>query len=151
MEAERSSERDSHSTPKSTKTSKRDIHLKKLQLLFPIENCKTFILGISGGDCAGKREMIQYMFDKEGENWIIKDSKEPIAILHQEYFLNCSDGTQFQAKGTDWESFYKCARNLMIGNEQKIDYKKGGKSISIVVKPTKLLVIQGSHIFMSDA
>lgn len=46
-------------TPKSLKTTtKKDLHLKKLSTIManlPIENCKTFVAGISGGDCAGKR------------------------------------------------------------------------------------------------
>lgn len=49
---------DSMTTPKSVKTTKKDLHLKKLSTIvanFPIENCKTFVIGISGGDCAGKR------------------------------------------------------------------------------------------------
>jgi hypothetical protein len=64
-------------TPLSTRTSKKEMHLRKLLSMnidFPIENCKTFVLGISGGDCAGKREMIQYMFDQDGDDWIIRDS-----------------------------------------------------------------------------
>jgi len=60
------------------------------------------VLGISGGDCAGKREMIQYMFDQEGGNWIIKDSGEPVTILHQGYFLNVSDGRKYSSDGTNW-------------------------------------------------
>jgi hypothetical protein len=46
-----------------------DLHLKKLlnmNVPFPVENCKTFVVGICGGDCAGKHEMIQYMFDRAG-------------------------------------------------------------------------------------
>jgi hypothetical protein len=52
-------------TPKSVKTNKKAILLKKLQEIhgnIPFENFKTFVLGICGGDCAGKKEMIQYMF-----------------------------------------------------------------------------------------
>jgi hypothetical protein len=49
----------------------------------PIENCKTFVLGISGGDCAGKNEMLQYMFDRSEDGWTMKDSHEPLAILKQ--------------------------------------------------------------------
>jgi hypothetical protein len=89
----------------STKTTKKEMHLKKLSSMninFTIENCKTFVLGISGGDCAGKREMIQYMFDQEGEDWFIRDSGEPVTILHQGYFVNVSDGRKYSAEGTHW-------------------------------------------------
>jgi len=78
MEKSNSSDHDeSHTTPRSVKTSKKDLHLRKLNNMnidFPIEHCKTFVVGICGGDCAGKREMIQYMFDKVGDHCVIKES-----------------------------------------------------------------------------
>jgi len=40
-------------------------------------------LGISGGDCSGKKELIHYMFDKNENGWFFKDSKEPVTILNQ--------------------------------------------------------------------
>jgi hypothetical protein len=92
-------------TPKSVKTTKKDLHLKKLTSIianFSIDNCKTFVLGISGGDCAGKREMTHYMFDKKGDSWSIKDSNEPVTILQQSYFLKTNDGTNYSAAGTNW-------------------------------------------------
>jgi pantothenate kinase-related protein Tda10 len=62
-----SPDQDDMTTPKSVKTTKKDLHLKKLSTIvanFPIENCKTFVVGISGGDCSGKKELINFMFDK---------------------------------------------------------------------------------------
>lgn len=116
---------------------------------FPIEDCKTFVAGISGGDCAGKREMIQYMFDKRGEDWFIKESGEPVTILHQRYFVKANDGTKFTAEGTNWELFYKQAVSLMIGNEVVVTFSRDNKDQTVRLKPAKLLVIEGSHIFMS--
>ena len=83
---------------------------------FPIENCKTFVLGISGGDCSGKKELIQYMFDKNDDGWFFQGSTEPVTILHENYFLNAFDGSRYTAEGTNWELFYKQALNLLIGN-----------------------------------
>lgn len=87
----------------SARTSKKNLHLQKLKgLMFPIESCKAFVLGLSGGDCAGKREIIQFMFERRGEEWIIRETQEPVAILHQEYFVKESNGKQFMSEGTDW-------------------------------------------------
>ena len=88
-----SDQEDNKATPKSVKTTKKDIHLKKLSTImanFTMENCQTFVLGISGGDCSGKKELIQYMFDKNEDGWFFKGTKEPVSILHQSYFLNSS-------------------------------------------------------------
>lgn len=138
-------------TPKSVRATKKDLHLKKLNLItnYSIENCKTFVVGISGGDCAGKREMTQYMFDKTEDGWSIKDTNEPVTILHQSYFLKSNDGNKYSAAGTDWELFYKQALNLLIGNDVTIIDKKDNKNTPIKLQSAKLLVIEGSHIFMS--
>ena len=47
-----------------------------MNIMFPMENLRTFVLGISGGDCAGKKEMIQYRFDRGPEGWVVKGSAE---------------------------------------------------------------------------
>lgn len=36
----------------------------------------------------------------------------------------------------------------MVGNEVKISYYKEGKTHSVTIKPAKLLVIEGQHVFM---
>jgi uridine kinase len=93
--------------------------------------------------------MTQYMFDRQGEEWFIKGSQEPVTILRQNYFVNVADGKKYSSEGTDWASFYKHVRSLMIGNEVDIAYSKGGQEATVHLKPAKLLVIEGSHIFMS--
>ena len=65
-------------TPKSARENKKAIHLKKL-LSMNIElletEYKTFVVGICGGDCAGKREMIQYMFENINETeWKVRET-----------------------------------------------------------------------------
>lgn len=88
-------------TPKSVKTTKKDLHLKKLSTIvgntYHIENCKTFVIGISGGDCAGKREMIYYMFDQKDGKWFFKNTKEEVTILQQKYFMKAEDGNKYTA------------------------------------------------------
>ncbi len=105
-------------TPKSTKITKKEIHLKKLNQVIPfsLQNCKTFVFGISGGDCAGKRQMIQYMFDKKGDKWVIKGSDEPVTIIHQGYFIKTNNGQRYTAKGIDWDLFSRQVVSLLIGN-----------------------------------
>lgn len=71
------------------------------------ENCKTFVMGICGGDCAGKKEMIHYMFKNKEEEWAIRETGEPVAILHQAYFIDSSKGSRYTSEGTNWELFYK--------------------------------------------
>ena len=56
--SEENDHEDSKATPRSVKATKKDLHLKKLSTIMAnlnIENCKTFVLGISGGDCSGKK------------------------------------------------------------------------------------------------
>ena len=87
-------------TPKSTR---RTAHLKKLKGIsikegqIRTEDFKTFVLGISGGDCAGKNEMIQYMFDRRADKWFMKDTKEEVTILRQKYFAKAKDGKKYTA------------------------------------------------------
>jgi uridine kinase len=38
---------------------------------------------------------------------------------------------------------------LLIGNEVDVSYKKGGVDMKVHLKPAKLIVIEGSHLFMS--
>jgi hypothetical protein len=47
----------------------------------------------------------------------MRDTKEPVAILHQAYFLDPEKGNRFNSSGTNWELFYKHALHLLIGNE----------------------------------
>ena len=93
-----------------------------MNIMFPMENLRTFVLGISGGDCAGKKEMIQYMFDRGPEGWVVKGSGEAVTILHQRYFTKGNDGTKYTSAGTDWDLFYKQALHLLIGNEVDVKY-----------------------------
>ena len=41
-------------------------------------NSNAFVLGISGGDCAGKKELIQYMFKEKNGEFFMKDSDERV-------------------------------------------------------------------------
>jgi uridine kinase len=45
--------------------------------------------------------------------------------------------------------FYKYALSLLIGNHVTITYQKNGIENTVKLHPAKLLVIEGSHIFMS--
>lgn len=140
-------------TPKSVKTNKKSIHLKKLQQInsnLAIENCKTFVLGICGGDCAGKKEMIHYMFKKNLEEWAMRETGEHVAILHQAYFIDPTKVNRFNSEGTNWELFYKQALSLLIGNQIEVTYQKNGEDLKVNIQPAKLLVLEGSHIFMSN-
>lgn len=114
------------------------------------DNCKTFVMGICGGDCAGKKEMIHYMFKNKEEEWAIRETGEPVAILHQGYFIDPARGNKYTSDGTNWELFYKQALSLLIGNEIEVSYQRNGEELKVVVKPAKLLIIEGSHIFMSN-
>jgi uridine kinase len=107
-------------------------------------------MGICGGDCAGKKEMIHYMFKNEKGDWAIRESGEPVAILHQGYFIDPSRGNKYTSAGTNWELFYKQALSLLIGNEIEINYQRNGEDLKVSIKPAKLLIIEGSHIFMNN-
>ena len=92
------------------------------------------------------------MFDKKEDGWFFQGSTEPVTILHESYFVNAWDGTRYTAEGTNWELFYKQALNLLIGNEITVKYKKSSSSDEfkqVTLKPAKLLVLEGTHIFMS--
>jgi uridine kinase len=73
-----------------------------------------------------------------------------VAILSQAYFINVADGVKYSSVGTNWEEFYKKTLSLIVGNEVEIKYKKDEEMKQITVKPAKLLIIEGSHIFMSN-
>ena len=47
------------------------------------------------------------MFDKNEDSWRFHDSKEPVTILNQEYFLKENDGTKYTAEATNWDLYYK--------------------------------------------
>lgn len=68
-----------------------------------------------------------------------------MAIVHQSYFVSATDGSKYSSAGTDWKSFCRQVLNLLIGNEVQLTHQ-GQK---VVIKPAKLLVVEGSHIFMS--
>ena len=91
------------------------------------------------------------MFDKNDDGWSFQGSTEPVAILHENYFLKTTDGARYTAEGTDWQLFYKQALNLLIGNEITVKYKKTDSQElkQVKVKPAKLLVLEGTHIFMN--
>lgn len=89
--------------------------------------------------------MIYYMFDQQDGKWFFKGTKEEVTILHQKYFMKTEDGNKYTSEGTDWDLFYKYAVSLLIGNEVTINFKKN----IIKLRPAKLMVIAGSHIFMN--
>ena len=135
-----------------SQVTRKTAHLKKLQSIsadVPFENIRTFVLGISGGDCAGKKEMTQYMFDRKNDKWIMKETGEEVTIIHQRYFVNVNDGKKYTAEGTDWELFYQKTLSLLIGNEVEVKYWRDGEQ-TVRLKPAKLLVLEGNHIFMSS-
>jgi hypothetical protein len=70
--------------------------------------------------------MTQYMFDRKGEEWFIKDSQEPVTILRQDYFVIVADGKKYSSEGTDWASFYKHVRSLMIGKRSTSNSRRAG-------------------------
>lgn len=90
------------------------------------------------------------MFDKSEGGWFFKDSKETVTILHQSYFTKNENGSKYTAEGTDWDLFYKNAVSLLIGNEVTINYRQHEEQRSVRLKPAKLMVIEGSHIFMNS-
>lgn len=63
--------------------------------------------------------------------------------------MKAHGGTKFTADGTDWDLFYKNAISLMIGNPVTINYVKNHITHTVKLKPAKLMVIEGSHIFMN--
>jgi len=71
--------------------------------------------------------MIQYMFDKSGDNFVFKGSEEPVTVLHQGYFVTVSDGKKYASEGTDWDKFYKTTLSLLIGNDVNLTYLKQGR------------------------
>ncbi len=44
---------------------------------------KAFVVGFSGGDCAGKKQMLNYLF-QQGEDgvWKLRDTNESVCIIH---------------------------------------------------------------------
>ena len=70
--------------------------------------------------------MIQYMFDRRADKWFMKDTKEEVTILRQKYFAKAKDGKKYTAEGTDWALFADKALNLIIGNEQRVQFIKDG-------------------------
>ena len=80
-------------------------------------------MGISGGDCAGKKQLINFMFDKvevkKGDDmywtWKMPETGESVAVLHQNYFIK-DPSKKYTADGTDWHTFKKKAISLSLGN-----------------------------------
>ncbi len=94
--------------------------------------------------------MIQYMFKNNEDEWRFRETNEPVSILHQSYFIDGAKGNKYTEKGTNWDLFYKETLSLLIGNEVEVKYQKNGQELTTRIKPAKLLVIEGSHIFMSN-
>lgn len=94
--------------------------------------------------------MTQFLFDKKGDSWSLSDSDQSVTLLRQRYFIKANDGTKYSAEGTNWDLFYRQALNLLIGNPVTINFKiSDGKEQTVKLEPAKLLVIEGTHIFMS--
>ena len=66
-------------TPQSSKISKKRLDLKKLKTTghnIDEQGFKSFVVGFCGGDCAGKKEMVNYLFRQEKNgDWYFQDSK----------------------------------------------------------------------------
>ena len=89
------------------------------------------------------------MFHRKDDQSFISETGEAVTILRQRYFCVTTDGKRFQREGTDWEMFYKKTLSLLIGNEIEVKYPYKGKEVTLRLKPAKLLVLEGNHIFMS--
>ena len=103
--------------PGSGKFSKKALDIKSFNGQILSRENVHYVLGISGGDCAGKKELINYMFLGEDGEWMIKDSKEkePVTVIHQDYFLSDKDN-KFNSKGINWSEFEKAILSLFAGN-----------------------------------
>lgn len=82
--------------------------------------------------------------------WMNKDNiqKQPVTIIHQDYFLY-DKLNKFNSRGINWYEFEKAILTLFAGNQYKIVNAKL-KGIEILLKPSKLLVLEGNHIFMQS-
>ena len=78
-------------------------------------NSNAFVLGISGGDCAGKKELIQYMFKEKNGEFFMKDSDERVTLIHQDYFIK-DKIHRFMSKGTQWDQMERAILNILAGN-----------------------------------
>ncbi len=61
--------------PGSGKFSKKSLDIKNINGLPLTRDNVHYVLGICGGDCAGKKELINYMFLSEDGEWSLKDAK----------------------------------------------------------------------------
>ena len=66
-------------TPQSSKISKKDLDLKRLKSIITESHIKfkAYVVGLCGGDCAGKKEMINYLFqtsESSQNKWYMQNS-----------------------------------------------------------------------------
>jgi uridine kinase len=91
------------------------------------------------------------MFENKNDEWSLRETGEPVTIIHQSYFIDPSSSkNKYSSEGTNWELFYKQVLSLLIGNTIEINYTKNGQDIKMKLKTAKLLILEGSHIFMSS-
>lgn len=145
-------QRQQSNPPGSGKLPKKQLDLAKISSYLedktqPI-NSNAFVLGISGGDCAGKKELIQYMLNEKDGEFFVKSSDEPVTLIHQDYFI-LDRVKRFTSKGTDWDRMEKAVLNILAGNEFMVKNAKL-KETDLLLKPARLVIIEGSHIFMEN-
>ena len=71
----------------------------------------------------------------------MRETGEPVTIIHQSYFIDPTSPNKYSCDGTNWELFYKQVLSLLIGNTVEINYKKNGEDFKMKVKTAKLLIL----------
>ena len=88
------------------------------------------------------------MFNEKDGELRMKDSQELVTLIHQDYFITSRE-KRFNSEGTDWVLLEKAILNILAGNEFLIKNAKL-KNVDLLLKPAKLIILEGSHIFMED-
>ncbi len=85
--------------------------------------------------------------DEDGV-WMTKDQKERerVTIIHQDYFLK-DKTNKYNSRGIDWEHYQRAILSIIAGNDFTIKNAKL-KGKDVVLKPGKLLILEGNHVFM---
>lgn len=94
------------------------------------------------------------MFEQDDEGfYMASDStekdKQRVTIIHQDFFLK-DKTNKFSSKGIDWAEMEKAILSLIAGNTYNIVNAKL-KGSDMLLKSHKILVIEGSHIFMPSS